>query len=274
MYIPKGSFIVMKTGTHPMRTRLQLFLNWGITFGEPYVVPERANRAVAYANRVDLERNLPQLSEPEEMDESRGYAVSSRGGIAHAPAQERAVKRGTTCAITGHRPTRFRFKYDENNNGCKRIKKRIRDQLIRLYEQGFRQFWVGGALGVDMWAGEILLRLKEQPEYSEIQLMIALPFEGHDRNWDERSRKRMAFLIQHSSETVSTGQKDAPPAVNYRRRNEYIVDRAGCLLAVYDNDCSIRSGTGMTVNYARKQGLPIILIHPDKATILKEKPER
>ena len=99
--IPKGSFIVMKTGTHPMRTRLQLFLNWGITFGEPYVVPERANRAVAYANRVDLERNLPQLSEPEEMDESRGYAVSSRGGIAHTPAQERAVKRGKQMKTFG-----------------------------------------------------------------------------------------------------------------------------------------------------------------------------
>ena len=99
--IPKGSFIVMKTGTHPMRTRLQLFLNWGITFGEPYVVPERANRAVAYANRVDLERNLPQLSEPEEVDESRGYAVSSRGGIAHAPAQERAVKRGKQMKTFG-----------------------------------------------------------------------------------------------------------------------------------------------------------------------------
>ena len=103
--IPKGSFIVMKTGTHPMRTRLQLFLNWGITFGEPYVVPERANRAVAYANRVDLERNLPQLSEPEEMDESRGYAVSSRGGIAHAPAQEREadedIRRGGTMSYFG-----------------------------------------------------------------------------------------------------------------------------------------------------------------------------
>ena len=46
------------------------------------------------------------------------------------------------------------------------------------------------------------------------------------------------------------------------------------VLAVYDNDCSIRSGTGMTVNYARKKGLPITLIHPDKATISKEKPER
>ena len=58
--IPKGSVIVMKTGTHPMRTRLRLFLDWGITFGAPYTVPERANREVAYANRVDLEQNLPQ----------------------------------------------------------------------------------------------------------------------------------------------------------------------------------------------------------------------
>ena len=56
---------------------------------------------IAYANRVDLERNLPQLSEPEEVDESRGYAVSSRGGIAHAPAQERAVKRGKQMKTFG-----------------------------------------------------------------------------------------------------------------------------------------------------------------------------
>lgn len=50
---------------------------------------------------MDLERNLPQLSEPEEMDESRGYAVSSRGGIAHTPAQERAVKRGKQMKTFG-----------------------------------------------------------------------------------------------------------------------------------------------------------------------------
>ena len=57
-------------------------------------------------------------------------------------------------------------------------------------------------------------------------------------------------------------------------KEEIKEDMADCLLAVYDNDRSIRSGTGMTVNYARKKGLPITLIHPDKATISKEKPER
>lgn len=172
-----------------------------------------------------------------------------------------------SCAITGHRPTRFKFKYDEKNNGCKRLKKRIRDQFILLYEQDVRQFWIGGALGVDLWAGEILLRLKEQPEYSEIQLMIAIPFEGHDGKWDEHNRRRMAFLIRHSTEVVIVGQKEMPPAANYRRRNEYMVDQADCLFAVYDNDRTIRSGTGMTVRYAQKMGLPITLLHPDTARV-------
>ena len=66
--IPKGQFIVMKTGTHPMRTRLRLFLEWGITFGEPYLLPEKAARTVAYASRQELEaaillRHPPQLAE-------------------------------------------------------------------------------------------------------------------------------------------------------------------------------------------------------------------
>ena len=86
-----------------------------------------------------------------------------------------------SCAITGHRPARFKWKYKENNTGCKRLKKRLRDQIVALYEQGVRRFYVGGALGVDMWAGEILLQLKEQPEYNDIELFIALPFEGQRR---------------------------------------------------------------------------------------------
>ena len=56
--IPKGHFIVMKTGTHPMRTRLRLFREWGITFGEPYQVPERAARKVYYADKEELTRAI------------------------------------------------------------------------------------------------------------------------------------------------------------------------------------------------------------------------
>ena len=91
--IPKGNFIVQKTGQHPMRTRLRLFLEWGITFEEPYIVPERVDRAVAYANREDLERNLPQSNKAEDVDVSGAYAVSRRGGMAHEPAAEKPRRR-------------------------------------------------------------------------------------------------------------------------------------------------------------------------------------
>lgn len=57
--IPKGEFVVMKTGTHPMRTKLRLFLDWGITFDpEGYRMPERAARKVAYASKEELIANI------------------------------------------------------------------------------------------------------------------------------------------------------------------------------------------------------------------------
>lgn len=172
------------------------------------------------------------------------------------------------CAVTGHRPTRFKFGYKENTTGCKRLKKRLRDQFALLYQQGVRRFWVGGALGVDMWAGEILLRLKEQPGFEEIELNIALPGEGHDSGWDERSKRRMDFLARHCSRLAVVGSELS--SEDYRTRNEYMVDHADVLVAVYDNERSIRSGTQMTVGYARRKKLPIILIHPDTAAVSME----
>lgn len=57
--LPKTHFIVMKTGTHPMQTRLRLFFEWGITFEEPYQVSHNTIRPVAYADRTTLEQKLP-----------------------------------------------------------------------------------------------------------------------------------------------------------------------------------------------------------------------
>ena len=56
--IPKGEFVVMKTGTHPMRTRLRLFLDWGITFEKDSPTPEPVVRRVAYAGCEELMANI------------------------------------------------------------------------------------------------------------------------------------------------------------------------------------------------------------------------
>ena len=77
--IPKGEFVVMKTGSHPMRTRLRLFMDWGITFGDAYQVPEHGQRKVYYAGREELERAIIQKfwmetepePEPEQAEKGR-----------------------------------------------------------------------------------------------------------------------------------------------------------------------------------------------------------
>ncbi|MBR1382687.1 MAG: type IV secretory system conjugative DNA transfer family protein [Ruminococcus sp.] len=62
--MPKGQFIVMKTGTHPMISILKLYFKWGIQFGEPFLLEDRGARRVEYASRDALmaavEQKYPQ----------------------------------------------------------------------------------------------------------------------------------------------------------------------------------------------------------------------
>ena len=56
--MPQGTFIVMKTGTHPMKSKLMLYFKWGISFMEPYLLPDRITRQVSYMERDTLIREV------------------------------------------------------------------------------------------------------------------------------------------------------------------------------------------------------------------------
>ena len=92
--IPKGQFVVMKTGTHPMQTRLRLFLDWGISFGDPYLLPERAARTVAYASKQELEQAIFRCHHAQQVENDPPPAPPSppkvppaRGGASYAQAR-------------------------------------------------------------------------------------------------------------------------------------------------------------------------------------------
>jgi len=78
--LPKGQFIVMKTGAHPMQTTLRLFLDWGITFGEPYQMEDKSFRKVAYADKQDLEDEIMLRHHVEEEDPFLPPLGGARGG--------------------------------------------------------------------------------------------------------------------------------------------------------------------------------------------------
>lgn len=91
--MPKGQFIVMKTGTHPMISRLKLYFRWGIEFGEPFRIEDRGARAVSYMERDGLIREVelkypqkkqsPLPEQEEEYDEksSKSRRLLKTGGM-------------------------------------------------------------------------------------------------------------------------------------------------------------------------------------------------
>ena len=65
--MPKGQFVVMKTGFYPMKVKLKLFFKWGIHFDEEhtYTVSDQGNRKVAYASKKDITDGIIKKYHPE-----------------------------------------------------------------------------------------------------------------------------------------------------------------------------------------------------------------
>ena len=171
-----------------------------------------------------------------------------------------------SCAVTGPKPTRFKFGYKEENSLCRKIKKAMLRQFRRLYsKKGVRRFYIGGTLGVNLWAGELLLKLKAEPGFEDLELIVVQPFPGHDAKWDIRSRKRLEYLIRHSAEHLITGTEDCRES--YISQNRYLVDHTQYLVAV-NEECEEQETNSFQVTaYEQKSGLEIIYISPDTAEV-------
>lgn len=92
--LPKGHFILAKTGCHPMKTELRLFFKWGIQFEEEYEVEQHMARPVFYADRLELEQEIirRQMTEDEgDFDETGDFiaeGVPPRGIFKHSERTE------------------------------------------------------------------------------------------------------------------------------------------------------------------------------------------
>ena len=80
--MPKGEFIVMKTGVHPMKVHLKLFFKWGIEFDEehPYTVPENGNRKVQYAEKSEIQQGIMEKYHPESVFDAPNVSEKANSG--------------------------------------------------------------------------------------------------------------------------------------------------------------------------------------------------
>lgn len=160
------------------------------------------------------------------------------------------------CAITGHRPKSFPWKYNETAPDCVLLKETLAAQIRLLADSGVTDWLSGMALGVDLWCAQIVLSLKEKNP--ALRLHCILPCEGQEVKWPKAEQEQYHSILKRADEVVYVSRDYHPDCM--LERNRYMVDRASILLAVYNG--TRRSGTGMTVNYADAKHRMITIINP------------
>ena len=133
--LPKGQFVVMKTGVHPMRVKLKLFFKWGIEFDEdnPYTVEDNGNRKVEYASRRELLKAILLKHHPEDYEKYFPSDIGDGGGVGmvesmnHKPATSEPVSNDSKKRSGGGQAEDPRFRSFDEKTSEKQLKQEVTD---------------------------------------------------------------------------------------------------------------------------------------------------
>ena len=150
------------------------------------------------------------------------------------------------CCFTGHRPEKLTRPETE-------IIAALEKEIRRSIDDGFTVFISGMARGVDIWAAEIVLRLRG--EGSPIKLIAASPFEGFERSWSQEWQSRYAKVLSLSDEVhfISSHYSRAC----FQLRNKWMVDRSARVISVFNGE---KGGTKNTIDYAKRKSVQVIIL--------------
>ena len=168
------------------------------------------------------------------------------------------------CSFTGHRLSKFSFKYNEEDIECIKLKAKIIEQIEKMYLDGVKIFLTGCAMGVDIWCGEIVLQLMKK--YDDMKLYCILPCNNIEQNWSELYKQRLKNMLNDCTKTITLQQYYSDDC--FFKRNRYLVDKATVVFGVYDINCD-KSGTKNTLNYAKNMNKDIVILNIEDLEIYK-----
>lgn len=171
---------------------------------------------------------------------------------------------GRACAFTGHRPQKLPWRFDETAPGYVALKETLAAQVAMLIENGYTEFLSGMAPGVDIWAAQIILDLRENN--STLKLHCILPCTAQSAKWSAALRKQYRAILEQADSIIFVNRADKKNCM--LERDRFLVSYASVVLAVYNGER--RGGTAATVRYARKLGRELIVIDPATLTVTRE----
>ena len=158
-------------------------------------------------------------------------------------------KRLHRCCFSGHRPE----KLDEPEEN---VKNWLSAQIDQAITAGYTTFISGCAMGVDIWAGQLVLEKKKTNP--ALHLIAATPWPGFSNRWSIDWQQQYSNLLRDADWIV--------PVCNhyhksvFQQRNEWMVDHSNRVIAYYNG---APGGTKNTIDYAFSKGIEVVTNSPN-----------
>ena len=155
-------------------------------------------------------------------------------------------KNKNACCFTGHRPERLEMSE-------KKVTNWLTEQVEKAFDDGITDFITGMQRGVDIWAAEAVLGLKNSGK--DVRIIAACAFKGMEGRWENEWQDRYKKILAAADEVHYIGSHPSRNA--FFARIQWMVDHSGRLIGVYTG---APGGTQKTIAYAKKKNLDVILI--------------
>lgn len=171
--------------------------------------------------------------------------------------------------ITGYKQHELGI-FDDKNPGIRFIKKALENQLRILIDEGLEWVIVSGQLGVETWAAEVVLDLKE--EFPDLKYAVLTPFLDQEKRWNEAKQEKYQMILEMADFHRSLTNRPYEAPWQFIEKNRFFLRNSDGMLIVYDEemDGSPKFTKKEAESYAEKNDYQVILISADDLRVVAE----
>ena len=159
-----------------------------------------------------------------------------------------------TVCFSGHRPEKLPGKGSTDRPETEFIRNLLREKINTCISEGYTRFLSGVARGIDLWAAQTVLELRER--YPAIRLELVLPCPSQPDRWQAqdvavyKEIRALADEVHYVSGTYFTGV--------LQLRNRKLVENAAVCIGYLTDSHTHSGGTAYTVLQALNGGAEFI----------------
>ncbi|MBU8906052.1 DUF1273 domain-containing protein [Desertibacillus haloalkaliphilus] len=171
--------------------------------------------------------------------------------------------------VTGYKSHELGI-FDQKHPWVTYIKKALENKISQLVEEGLEWVIISGQLGVELWAGEVTISLKQT--YPDLKLAILTPFLNQEDRWNEKTKAYYQEVYQQADFTESITKREYTSPAQLKLKNDYLIAKSDALVVLYDEEKQGSPSYYLTPAKKRQEteGYEIFFITPDDLEMIDQ----